>query len=197
VGPIHWNYQEVQNLAKAVPLKFNTQRKVRFNGGHTLFSLLQTNEHALCKDSRDKIYGLIGLAIDVHDRFPIDYSKSLFEVFTDTIYFLNSDESRSQHDILGMSRLVGRMLGRAVGLEPDGPVRDFSAGDIAFKSTAGSLCVPGRLVGRIKETGRLYCDVVAKTDKLNEWVSLVWRNILEPPMRSTVLGQGELFLKAL
>jgi hypothetical protein len=188
-----------KNLGDSIPLKLDAQRKVRFNGGHTLSNLLQTNQHALCQDPRDKIYGFIGLAIDVHDSFPMDYSKSLFEVFSDTILFLNSDESRSQHDILRLSRLVNRMLGGALGVEPDGPPQEFNAGHIAPKAalSPGVIRVPGRLVGRVKEIGPLFSDLVAKTDKLNEWTSLIWRNILESPTRSTVLEQSELFLEAL
>jgi hypothetical protein len=187
------------NLGDSIPLKLVAQRKVRFNGGHTLSNLLQTNQHALCQDPRDKIYGFIGLAIDGHDTFPMDYSKTLFEVFSDTILFLNSDESRSQHDFLSLSRLVNRMLGGALGVKPDGPAQDFNAGYITTKSApvSGLVHVPVRLVGRIKEIGPSFSDLVAKIEKLNEWTSLIWRNFLESPIRSTVLEQSELFFEAL
>jgi hypothetical protein len=78
------------HLAKTAPLQLDAQRRGRFEGGHTLVNLLRTNQYALCKDPRDKIYGFIGLAVDVHDRFPMDYSKPLFEVFADTIFFLST-----------------------------------------------------------------------------------------------------------
>jgi hypothetical protein len=191
--------QSQNNLGDSIPLKLDAQRKIRFHGGHTLANLLQNNQHALCQDPRDKIYGFIGLAIDVHESFPMDYSKSLFEVFSDTILFLNSDESRSQHDILGLSRLVNRMLGGALGVEPDGPAQNFDVGWITSKSApkSGVIRVPGRLVGRVKEIGPMFSDLLAKTEKLNDWTSLIWRNFLEPPTRSTVLEQSELFFEAL
>lgn len=199
---IEWNrfiemIKSIKGLTNSIPLKLDGQRQGRFEGGHTLSNLLRTNQAALCKDPRDKIYGFIGLAIDVHNRFPMDYSKSTFEVFTDTIYFLNGDESRSQHDILDMSRLVGRMLGGRTGLEPDEPARNFSAGDINLHSQIRSLHVPGCLVGRINEIGPLHCDVVANPEKLSDWISLIWRNISDPQLRYTVLEQSELFLEAL
>ncbi|EPE30515.1 hypothetical protein GLAREA_03482 [Glarea lozoyensis ATCC 20868] len=180
-----------------IPLKLDAQRKVRFVGGHTLANLLISNEHALCKDPHDKICRFIGLAVDVYDRFPMDYWKSLFEVFYDTIQFMNSDASRSQHDILGMSRLVGRMLGGPMGIEPDWSAQDFNAGNIDLKPSLGTIRVPARIVGRIREVGPLHSDLVAKTEKLNAWTSLIWRNILETPLRSSVLEQSELFLEAL
>jgi hypothetical protein len=199
---IEWNrfiemIKSKKSLANSIPLKLDGQRQGRFEGGHTLSNLLRTNQVALCKDPRDKIYGFIGLAVDVHDRFPMDYSKSPFEVFTDTVFFLHGDESRSQHDILDMSRLVGRMVGGRVGLEPDGLARNFSAGDINLNSQVRSLRVPGCLVGRINEIGHLYCDVVANPEKSNDWISLIWRNISDSQLRSTVLEQSELFLEAL
>jgi hypothetical protein len=182
-----------------IPLKLDDQRKGRFAGGHSLSNLLRTYPGALCKDPRDKIYGLIGLAADIrNDRFPIGYSKPLFEVFTDTIFFLNNDENRSQQfDILDMSRLVGRTLGGSMGLQPNQPARDFSAGDISLDSRTRSLRVPGWLAGRVKAIGPLHSDVVARTKKSDEWTSLIWSGISDSQLRPTVLEQSELFLEVL
>jgi hypothetical protein len=184
-------------LANSVPLKLDGQRKDRFHGGHTLSNLVGTNQRALCKNPRDKVYGLIGLTIDVHERFLMDYSDSPFEVFTDTIFILNRDESRMQHDILDMSRLVGRMVGGKMGLEPDKPGGGFSAGDISLNSLGTSLRVPERLVGRIMEIGPLHSDVIARAEKWNDWISLIWKNISDSQLRFTVLEQSELFLEVL
>jgi hypothetical protein len=156
--------------AKSIPLKLDNQRKDRHVGGHALSNLLRWNQDALCKDPRDRIYGFIGLAVDVRGgRFPISYSKSIFEVFTDTIFFLNSDENRSQQfDILDMSRLVGRMLGGSSAMPLDQLPGNFSAGDIRLNSSYGrarSIRVPGWLAGRVKEIGPLHSDVVARTEK--------------------------------
>jgi len=199
---IEWNpfiemIRSREGLANSIPLKLDGQRQGRYEGGHTLSNLLRTNQVALCKDSRDKIYGFIGLAVDVYDPFPMDYSKSLFEVFTDTIFFLNGDLSRSQHDILDMSRLVGRMVGGRTGLEPDEPAKNFSAGDINSNSRPRSLRVPGCLVGRINEIGPLHCDLVANPEKLNDWISLIRRSVEDSQLRFTVQEQSEHFLEAL
>ncbi|KAH7121566.1 hypothetical protein EDB81DRAFT_814091 [Dactylonectria macrodidyma] len=54
----------------------------------SLLHLLKTTENSLCKDPRDKIYGLLGIANDVHGRpIEINYSKAktIGEVYHDVI----------------------------------------------------------------------------------------------------------------
>jgi hypothetical protein len=209
---IHYNSKTIQwkrfienvksdpKLAGSIPLRLEAQVRGPYDSGLNLCSLLRTYQGALCKDPRDKIYGFLGLAIDIHDGFPIDYSKSLFEVFTDTIFHQNRSETRSQHDILEVSRLVARMLGGRTRLEPDGPARSFYAGDISIESTDAQvrrLHVPGRLAGRINHIGPLRCDVMASADKLNEWTSLIWSNISDALLRATVLEQSILFRESI
>jgi hypothetical protein len=209
---IHYNSTTIQwkrfienvnlhpELAGGIPLRLEAQVRGPYDSGLNLCNLLKTYHGALCKDPRDKIYGFLGLAVDVHDRFPIDYSKSLFEVFTDTIFYQHSDQTRSQHDILEISRLVARMLGGRTGLKPDGQARSFSAGDISIESIdtqVRSLRVPGRLAGRISYIGPLRSDVMARAEALADWKSLIWSNISNSELRATVLEQSTLFVAAL
>jgi hypothetical protein len=65
-----------------------------------LRTLLETCERSLCQDPRDKVYGLLGLASNVKDDdLPVDYSKSMFELFWDVVWFtykqLREDTSRT------------------------------------------------------------------------------------------------------
>jgi hypothetical protein len=53
-----------------------------------LRTLLEMCERSLCQDPRDKVYGILGLASNVKDDdLPVDYSKSMFELFWDVVWF--------------------------------------------------------------------------------------------------------------
>lgn len=65
-----------------------TLRGKEQRGSHKLTDLLKNHIDAKCSDRHDKIYGLLGMAID-SVGFPIDYAKSMHELWTDTMVFLN------------------------------------------------------------------------------------------------------------
>ncbi|OAQ60465.1 heterokaryon incompatibility [Pochonia chlamydosporia 170] len=73
------------------PLSLQAMRRNKYSGSCSLKKLLENHVDALCKDPRDKIYGLVGLAVDGRD-FPIDYNKSLREVWADTVHFMSRKE---------------------------------------------------------------------------------------------------------
>lgn len=71
------------------PLRLNRLlREERYHGSHTLKRLLEEHQDAQCFEPLDKVYGLVGLAVDAIG-FPMDYSKSLYEVWKDTMEFMN------------------------------------------------------------------------------------------------------------
>ncbi|KAL6893436.1 heterokaryon incompatibility protein domain-containing protein [Trichoderma evansii] len=81
-------------------------RQERYNDSHTLKKLLENHVGAECSDPRDKVYGLVGLASDAA-QFPMDYNKSLYDVWEDTMAFMNrwglfQDESQ----IVQMGKLL-------------------------------------------------------------------------------------------
>ncbi len=85
-------------------------RKEKYNDSHTLKRLLEEHREAKCLEPRDKVYGLVGLAVDAPE-FPVDYNKSLYEVWKDTMVFMNrwglfKDESQ----ILLVGALVKSLL---------------------------------------------------------------------------------------
>jgi hypothetical protein len=100
------------------PLKLAHQLKEKHNGAHTFRRLLQDHRHAECKEPQDTIYGLVGLAVDGHG-FPMDYNKSLMEVWTDTMEFMNEhglfQETERESDIIYLGSLVkSRLMGTRV-----------------------------------------------------------------------------------
>jgi hypothetical protein len=97
------------------PLKLAHQLKEKRAGAHKFRRLLEDHRHAECEEPRDTIYGLVGLAVDVCG-FPMDYNKSLMEVWTDTMEFMNGhglfEESKRESDIIYFGSLVkSRLMG--------------------------------------------------------------------------------------
>jgi hypothetical protein len=86
----------IQRCDRDGPMILERERQEKYAGGHTLRKLLENHQHAVCKDPRDKIYGFVGLATDARG-FPMDYQKSLLEVWKDTMVFSKSisDDNRS------------------------------------------------------------------------------------------------------
>lgn len=78
-----WNnlihFLTVHNIGTAGPLKLNQQLLEARTAGFSICQLFRDHHQALCKDQKDKVYGLVGLAMDVCD-FPIDYAKSPIEI---------------------------------------------------------------------------------------------------------------------
>ena len=104
------------SLEDTGPLRLDQQLRGKFRGSHSLRSLLETHHNALCRNPRDKIYGLAGLADDCYG-FPVDYEKSLFEVWSDTLTFLqNTDQTQS--DLPGLALLMMNALGGPSELAP-------------------------------------------------------------------------------
>ena len=83
------------NESGAMRLARDVSRK--YDGAYRLRELLYTHRHALCQNPRDKIYGLVGFAYDVSE-FPINYKKSLMEVWADTMNFMNKSNLFDKHD---------------------------------------------------------------------------------------------------
>ena len=79
----------LHNSGSEGPLMINRLLQEKYSGSHTLRKLLEDHRKALCQEPRDKIYGLVGLAADAI-RFPMDYGRSLADVWKDTMVFMNS-----------------------------------------------------------------------------------------------------------
>lgn len=73
------HFLTMHNLGDAGPLRLNRQLRETRATGLSICRLFKDHHQALCKDPKDMVYGLVGLARDVCD-FPIDYAKSLIEI---------------------------------------------------------------------------------------------------------------------
>jgi hypothetical protein len=65
------------------------QQRVVFQGtmhSHPLISLLRQFAHSQCRDTRDRVFGLLGLAEQGED-FPVDYNMAKSDLFTYTLNF--------------------------------------------------------------------------------------------------------------
>ena len=84
--------------------------KEKYNDSHTLKRLLEDHREAECFEPRDKVYGLVGLALGAA-KFPLDYKKSLYEVWKDTMVFMNDwDLFKDESQILVVAALVKSLL---------------------------------------------------------------------------------------
>ncbi|KAH8681849.1 heterokaryon incompatibility protein-domain-containing protein [Xylariales sp. PMI_506] len=157
------------------PLRLNRLlRQEKYNDAHTLKRLLEEHREAKCSEPRDKIYGLIGLASDAA-QFPMDYSKSLYDVWTDTMVFMNkrklfTDESQ----ILPIGGLVKSIL---MGIHSDplsqiaGQHQDQADPTQVLEDPDSPLvfCFGAVAVGFVVHVGPTVSDVVSNPTVASEW----------------------------
>ena len=195
----------------SIPLRFKRQLDNKYSSGHKLQTLIETHRSSLCKEPRDHVYGFIGLAIDCEDRFPIDYNKSLFEVWKDAIMFKTADRDSTQHDLLRFGKTVQDLLGG-----PRIATRDDIQGEILLHLTAvdrvwdedyklvhsivngeiAELRVPARIAGRISHLGPSHNEIISVTRKMVQWKSSITRHIPEDQLPSA-REESDLFMEVL
>ena len=156
------------------PMRLERGRKEKYNGGHTLRALLENHQHAVCKDPRDKIYGFVGLAADAVG-FPMDYQKSLWEVWKDTMLFANKGGILPESETIFFGRLLKRLLGGSC----VGSVNDIIQLN-AYQSRAlpdePTLSLPAYIVGMIVYAGPSPEQVVSSLAAADSWEAQLSRN---------------------
>ncbi|KAM0139211.1 hypothetical protein ACHAO1_003086 [Botrytis cinerea] len=195
---------EENALSQTVPWNLYYQLRNKYDGGHKLQNLMANHRQALCKEPRDKVYGLVGLATDCYAGFPMDYRKSLYEVWKDTVIFRNYDTRVRQSDILKFGKLVRDSLGG-----PNITTIDEIADDVFLKipkksnlepyfkiSNPTVLKVPARLVGRIVHLGPSYVQIMTELSKTAEW-RLSIQNHLPDRLQPSVQEESDIFLELL
>jgi len=200
-----------QDCRDSIPLKLQRQLDDKYSSGHKLQTLIETHRDSLCKEPRDHVYGFVGLAIDCENRFPIDYNKSLFEVWKDAIMFKAADRDSPQHDLLRFGKTVQTLLGG-----PRIARRDDVQSEILLHMTAvdkvwdeqyklvhctinediAELIVPARIAGRISHFGPTYYEIISDTRKMVEWKSSISRFIPEDQL-SSAREENDLFMGVL
>ncbi|TGO35106.1 hypothetical protein BHYA_0170g00180 [Botrytis hyacinthi] len=202
-----WMTQETMEenaLSQTVPWSLYYQLRNKYDGGHKLQNLMANHRQALCKEPRDKVYGLVGLATDCYAGFPMDYRKTLYEVWKDTVLFRNSDTRVHQSDILKFGKLVRDSLGG-----PNITTMKEIADDVFLKipqkssierhlgvSNPTVLKVPARLVGRIVHLGPSYVQIMTELSKTADW-RLNIQNYLPDRLQPSVQEESDLFLELL
>ncbi|KAF9881453.1 hypothetical protein CkaCkLH20_00599 [Colletotrichum karsti] len=168
------------------PLRLDRHLKEKYTGSHTLRRLLVEHRLAKCKDRKDKVYGLVVLAADGHG-FPMDYRKSLMEIWTDTMRFMNARQlfhPTSESDIMDMGRLIKSLLmephssplqqvGRLYEAKTDPKLiieRDH------VSNNADVFPVKSYVLGSIVHVGPPARDMVSNIGKANEWAESVQHN---------------------
>lgn len=88
------------------------QRQGRHGDAFLLANLIESSADALCELPHDKVYGFVAIAHDCDERsFPVDYGKSLWELYEDVIRFqYTSAESTAAKSLVHFSQVVLKIL---------------------------------------------------------------------------------------
>lgn len=151
-------------------------RLERYGDSHTLKRLLEEHREAKCSEPRDKVYGLIGLAVDAA-QFPMDYSKSLYDVWKDTMIFMNGRKLfKEESQILP----IGALVKSALMANHSDPLSQISSKHedqvdstqlIEDPKSPLVFCLKAVPLGCIIHVGPSASDVVSSASKASEWRS--------------------------
>jgi hypothetical protein len=165
-----------------IPLRLEGHRKDRYSLQNRLSNLIESHQYALCEDPRDKIFGLVGLAVDVDDDTTlVDYSRSTEEVYKDVIEFQYPSEIRLNHGIpsddhsklpstkiLHFCRLLQQLLNvRCPRPRPCDPTENLSKGKLT--SSKGIFRLDADVVGRIQYVGPAFGDILGSFHATKQW----------------------------
>lgn len=173
-GFIH--FMGMHNVGSDGPIRLHQQRQNQVNGSSTLRQLLQNHKDALCKDRKDKVYGLIGLARDGRGLV-IDYQRPLFQIWTDVMEFMNSHRLFEDQDILSVGGLVKFLL---MGtdcppleqiLAPYAPGEDSIA--ITNTTSGQAFELPTAILGCVARVGPRPCEVIGCLDEVDQLTRMV------------------------
>ena len=174
------NMVTLHNSSCDGPLRLDRLIQEKYTGSLTLQKLLQDHGKASCKERRDKIYGLIGLATDAC-QFPMDYNKSLLEVWTDTMVFMNAQGLLREPDIIPFGGLVKSLLiGNSLGpleqvLRPYEP-QPNSASISKDTNRAKVFTLRAVVVGCIVAVGPSTDEIISSLRKADEWAGEIQQN---------------------
>ncbi|KAJ2982485.1 hypothetical protein NQ176_g1349 [Zarea fungicola] len=181
---IHWsafiNLFNLHNVGDGGPLKLNTTRAGKEHGSCQLIQLLQHYKNAQCKDPKDKVYGLIGLAQDAQ-RFPLDYNKSLLQIWTDFMEFANEFGLLKNQDVVAIGGLVKfTLMGRNAEplkriIQPYAPAEEPTS----IMDTPDSpkvFQIPAKMLGCIQYIGPSPDEIVSDPFKQEAWEQHIQAN---------------------
>jgi len=189
-----------------IPMRLKREMEDKYAEGHKLQNLIENHQQALCKEPRDHVYGFVGLASDCVDGFPIDYRKSLFEVWKDTIMFKNSERGGSRHDTMKFGRLVQKVLGgpsiaTADEIYQDLTLRKAHPGQGSIRHGMDShnpyeLLIASRLVGCIRSFGPTHHSILSDPKEVARWRASINQYIPRVHVAGA-MEESELFLETM
>ena len=139
---------------------------------------METHENAKCCYPQDKIYGLVGLADNSHG-FVIDYQRSLFDVWKDTVLFLRPSDHSS---VVTLASLCSRLLGGKV---PVAKAEELAMSIATHKNVLSDDPEPQApalfplnlaVIGVIAFVGPSPEDVVKDLEVADLWTAAIWNN---------------------
>jgi hypothetical protein len=162
------------------PLRLNRLLQEKYSGSHTLRKLLEDHRKALCKEPRDKIYGLVGLAADAIG-FPMDYEKSLIDIWKDAMEFMNRRGLLPMSDVIPFGRLVKSLLiGDHLGpieqaLQPYEPRPDSA---LTLEDPDGPRVFQHKdyIIGCIMAIGPSTQEIISSLNKADQWAALIQKH---------------------
>ncbi|KAL5328112.1 hypothetical protein ACEPPN_005820 [Leptodophora sp. 'Broadleaf-Isolate-01'] len=158
---------ETTNLA----VKLARQREGRHGDSFLLANLMEVCKDSLCEEPRDKVYGFVGIAHDCQDgSFPVDYSKSLFEVYEDVVRFQYRSTALNTKTVVHFSQLVQRLFGGTYQMQRDlgqkrnpfVPLQSNNDRTKAFKAV-------GVYTGSVSSVGCSYDEFIAVPEATRKW----------------------------
>ncbi|EJT77271.1 hypothetical protein GGTG_07183 [Gaeumannomyces tritici R3-111a-1] len=164
----------------------------------TLEQLLCDHIHAKCSNRLDKIYGLLGLAIDGF-RFPVDYRKTRFEVWRDTIRFISET---IETDLTSMARLVKELLTRDDLVDPQGHQsgcfrqltpreKDAKLRVETLPPAKQGLTLTAAIMGIIAKVGPPVLDCVAEPVQWSNWRDQVQLSLKSPADKDAAIRAND------
>lgn len=118
-----WNVLRLLDVGTAQWGPFLAEPTINGDAGNFAGTVLEyalvSSQNSISRDRRDKIYGILGLACDVGTGdIAVDYSISLFELYSNTMSFFtkelfespSSTEAEECHEYLHFSYLIQNAL---------------------------------------------------------------------------------------
>ncbi|KAH9905712.1 heterokaryon incompatibility protein-domain-containing protein [Xylariomycetidae sp. FL2044] len=162
------------------PLRLDRHLNERYTESYKLVRLLRDHKDAACKEPKDKIYGLVGLAADA-PGFPMDYNKSLFEIWEDTMEFMNRQGLMNESEIVDLGRLVKFLLMRHETIPLHQTLRPYES-EVNSSTIIENLNSPkvfelqSYVLGNVQWIGPSAGDIVKNLESVNQWELKVQAN---------------------
>ncbi|KAK2601140.1 hypothetical protein N8I77_010610 [Diaporthe amygdali] len=149
------------------PKKFNDMNKSRQS--RKLKDLLEQHQRAQCALPKDKIYGLLGLALD-SGGFPVHYDQSDLSTWVDTLDFAARRGLVPMDQTISFARMVSTLLfDHPTSHAPDPSTLDTIPKSKATDHSASTYPLGAFLIGWVEAIGPSTSEIFSNLDALNKW----------------------------